>query len=55
MNEFWAGFAKAARETHRGFFAPAVALWRVLAAIWKYMVAVTEEQMERAHRSRQGH
>jgi hypothetical protein len=30
MNEFWLGFIKGARETPRAFFAPAVAIWRLL-------------------------
>jgi len=30
MNEFILGFIKGARETPRGYFAPAVAVWRVL-------------------------
>jgi len=49
MSEFWAGFLAAARETPRGFFAPAVALWRLLAAAWRYLVTITEEQMAKAH------
>ena len=30
MKEFWEGFVSGAMETPRAFFAPAVALWRVL-------------------------
>lgn len=30
MNDFVNGFIKAAKETHRGFFAPAIAIWRIL-------------------------
>jgi hypothetical protein len=49
MNVFWQGCIKAARETPRGFFAPAVALWRLLSITWWYMVAVTEDEMAKAH------
>lgn len=30
MNEFLKGFIKGAKETPRGFFAPAIAIWRLL-------------------------
>jgi hypothetical protein len=30
MRDFLDGFLKGARETPRGFFAPAIALWRLL-------------------------
>jgi len=30
MNDFVKGFIKGAKETPRGFFAPAVAIWRLL-------------------------
>jgi len=30
MNEFIQGFIKGAKETPIGFFAPAIALWRLL-------------------------
>lgn len=30
MNDFVKGFIKGAKETPRGFFAPAVAIWRML-------------------------
>ncbi|MFA7238847.1 MAG: hypothetical protein WC091_01950 [Sulfuricellaceae bacterium] len=33
MNEFMQGFIKGAKETPKGFFAPAVAIWRLLAGV----------------------
>jgi hypothetical protein len=30
MNDFMKGFIKGAKETPRGFFAPAIAIWRLL-------------------------
>lgn len=30
MNHFVNGFIKGAKETPRGFFAPAIAIWRML-------------------------
>jgi len=30
MNDFVEGFVKGAKETPRGYFAPAVAIWRLL-------------------------
>jgi hypothetical protein len=33
MNDFIEGFIKGARETPRGFFAPAVAIWRLLVGV----------------------
>lgn len=33
MNEFVQGFIKGAKETPKGFFAPAIALWRLLVAV----------------------
>jgi len=30
MNNFVQGFIKGAKETPRGFFAPAIAIWRLL-------------------------
>jgi hypothetical protein len=30
MNDFVNGFIKGAKETPRGFFAPAIAIWRML-------------------------
>jgi hypothetical protein len=33
MNEFIQGFIKGAKETPKGFFAPAIALWRLLVGV----------------------
>ena len=33
MNEFLQGFIKGAKETPLGFFAPAIALWRLLVGV----------------------
>ena len=33
MNDFLAGFLKGARETPRAYFAPAVAVWRLLLSV----------------------
>ncbi|MBZ0291753.1 MAG: hypothetical protein K8L99_04215 [Anaerolineae bacterium] len=33
MNEFVQGFIKGAKETPKGFFAPAIALWRLLVGV----------------------
>ena len=33
MNDFLAGFIEGAKETPRAFFAPAVALWRLLLTV----------------------
>lgn len=41
MNAFLIGFIKGTRETPCGFFAPAVALWRLL-------LATTESLLERS-------
>lgn len=30
MREFWSGFCKGAMETPKAYFAPAVAVWRLL-------------------------
>lgn len=30
MSDFLQGFVKGAKETPRGFFAPAIAIWRLL-------------------------
>lgn len=42
MNDFVQGFIKGAKETPRGFFAPLVAIWRLL-------VATTESQIKKSH------
>lgn len=33
MNSFIQGFVKGAKETPKGFFAPAIALWRLLIGV----------------------
>ena len=33
MSEFLQGFIKGAKETPKGFFAPAIALWRLLVGV----------------------
>jgi hypothetical protein len=33
MNDFVKGFIKGAKETPRGFFAPAIAIWRLLVSV----------------------
>lgn len=33
MNEFFQGFSKGAKETPRRYFAPAIALWRLLVVV----------------------
>jgi hypothetical protein len=33
MNDFVKGFIQGAKETPRGFFAPAVAVWRLLVGV----------------------
>ncbi len=33
MNDFLKGFIKGAKETPRGFFAPAIAIWRLLISV----------------------
>lgn len=33
MNDFLKGFIRGAKETPRGFFAPAVAIWRLLVGV----------------------
>ncbi|WP_281358696.1 hypothetical protein [Aromatoleum evansii] len=33
MNDFVQGFIKGAKETPKGFFTPAIALWRLLVGV----------------------
>jgi len=33
MNDFLVGFLKGARETPRAYFAPAIAVWRILVTV----------------------
>jgi len=42
MTDFFRGFIKGAKETPRGFFAPAVAIWRLL-------VGVTDSLLKQEH------
>lgn len=39
MNDFLTGFVKGAKETPRGFFAPAIALWRLLVSVTESLLA----------------
>ena len=43
MNEFIEGFIKGAKETPRGFFAPAIALWVLLVSTTDRIVAKTSK------------
>lgn len=42
LNAFMRGFIKGAKETPRGFFAPMVAVWRLLLGITESLVASQE-------------
>ncbi|WP_310491544.1 hypothetical protein [Dechloromonas sp.] len=42
MNEFVQGFIKGAKETPKGYFAPAIALWRLLIEVTE---SLTKEQV----------
>ncbi len=42
MHDFIEGFVKGARQTPRAFFAPAIALWRLVVWIFNYMTRLTE-------------
>lgn len=33
MNDFLQGFVKGVKETPKGFFAPAIAIWRLLVGV----------------------
>lgn len=46
MNEFVQGFIKGARETPKGFFAPAIALWRLLVGVSE---SLTKEKGRQHH------
>lgn len=48
MNDFVKGFIKGAKETPKGFFAPAVAIWRLL-------VGVTDSLMSNKKRGANNH
>lgn len=42
MSEFLRGFIKGAKETPRGFFAPAVAIWRLLLSTTESLLTVSK-------------
>ncbi len=46
MNDFLRGFIKGAKETPRGYFAPAIALWRLLVGVTDSLV---KDSRQRAH------
>jgi hypothetical protein len=46
MNDFLRGFIKGAKETPRGYFAPAIALWRLLISVTD---SLTKESRQNVH------
>ena len=46
MKEFFEGFISGARETPRAFFAPAIALWRVLLETTEQLIAEENKNRE---------
>ena len=46
MNDFTQGFIKGAKETPRMFFAPAIAIWRLLVSVTDSLV-----KQEKPHKS----
>lgn len=46
MNEFIQGFVKGAKETPKGFFAPAIALWRLLVGVSE---SLTKDKVRQHH------
>jgi hypothetical protein len=42
MNDFVQGFIKGAKETPKGYFAPAIAVWRLLVVVTE---SLTKEQV----------
>lgn len=38
MSDFLQGFVKGAKETPKGFFAPAVAIWRLLVGVSESLI-----------------
>lgn len=44
MNDFLQGFVKGAKETPKGFFAPAIAIWRLLVGVTE---SLTKEKIRR--------
>jgi len=43
MNDFLEGFLKGAKETPRAFFAPAIAVWRLLVSVTESLLAPTRK------------
>lgn len=48
MNDFLQGFVKGAKETPKGFFAPAIALWRLLVGVSE---SLTKDRIGQQHRA----
>ncbi len=48
MNDFYKGFVKGAKETPVGFFAPAIALWRVLVGVTESLLAPQKNEKDSA-------
>lgn len=46
MSDFLKGFVKGAKETPKAFFAPAIALWRLLVGVSE---SLTKERVGRKH------
>ena len=42
MSEFLQGFIAGVKETPKAFFAPEVAMWRLLVAAVRYLASTTE-------------
>lgn len=53
MKEFFKGFVEGARQTPKGYFAPAVVAWRGLAALWRKLVSTTDELTARKQADRE--
>lgn len=48
MNEFMQGFIKGAKETPKGFFAPAVAIWRLLISVTDSLLRKKDDGVKHA-------
>ena len=46
MNDFVQGFMKGAKETPLGFFAPAIAIWRLLVGVTN---SLTKQKSDEQH------
>ena len=46
MNDFLQGFVKGAKETPKGYFAPAIAFWRLLVGVSE---SLTKENTRQHH------